>query len=141
MTSQNAQTAQAEANAIVEEFGFFDDWEDRYQLLIDQGRKLAPFPGHLRDDLHRLHGCQSVVYFSAERDESDVVTFKAESDAAIVQGLVALLLRVYNNRSSSEILSTSIEFISQIGLNEHLSVTRKNGLSSMVSAIKNAAKV
>ena len=63
MTPQTAPTAQAEADAIAKEFGFFDDWEDRNQLLIDQGRKLAPFPGHLRDDSHRLSGCQSVVYF------------------------------------------------------------------------------
>ena len=96
MPTQTAATAKAEAAAIVEEFGFFDDWEDRYQLLIDQGRKLAPFPGHLRDDSHKLRGCQSVVYFAAERDASDIVTFTAESDAAIVQGLVALLLRVYS---------------------------------------------
>ena len=79
--------------------------------------------------------------FILKKNNEGLVNFKAFSDAAIVQGLIALLLRVYNNRTSSEILSTPIEFISQIGLNEHLSVTRKNGLSSMVSAIKNAAKV
>ena len=93
MSAQTESTAKAEAAAIVEEFGFFDDWEDRYQLLIDQGRKLTPFPNHLRDESHRLRGCQSVVYFLAKRDSADVVTFVAESDAAIVQGLVALLLR------------------------------------------------
>ena len=139
MTSKKAPTAQAEANAIVEEFGFFDDWEDRYQLLIDQGRKLAPFPSHLRDDLHRLHGCQSVVYFAAERDPSDIVTFTAESDAAIVQGLVALLLRVYSGRPAAEIRETDPKFLAEIGLDSHLSATRKNGLASMLGAIKSAA--
>ena len=139
MTSQNETTAQAEAIAIVEEFGFLDDWEDRYQLLIDQGRKLAPFPSHLRDDSHRLHGCQSVVYFAAERDASDVITFKAESDAAIVQGLVALLLRVYSGRPATEILETEPKFLAEIGLDSHLSATRKNGLASMLCAIKSAA--
>jgi len=72
-----AQSAQAEAEAIIDEFGFFDDWEDRYQLLIDQGRKLSAFPDALRDDAHRLRGCQSVVYFAAERDATDIVTFSA----------------------------------------------------------------
>ena len=139
MPTQTAATAQAEAAAIVEEFGFFDDWEDRYQLLIDKGRKLAPFPGHLRDDSHKLRGCQSVVYFAAERDASDVVTFTAESDAAIVQGLVALLLRVYSGRPATEIRDTDPSFLTEIGLDSHLSATRKNGLSSMLGAIKSAA--
>ena len=139
MPTQTAATAQAEAAAIVEEFGFFDDWEDRYQLLIDQGRKLAPFPGHLRDDSHKLRGCQSVVYFAAERDASDVITFTAESDAAIVQGLVALLLRVYSGRLATEIRDTDPSFLTEIGLDSHLSATRKNGLASMLGAIKSAA--
>ena len=140
MSAQTALTAQAEAAAIVEEFGFFDDWEDRYQLLIDQGRKLTPFPNHLRDESHRLRGCQSVVYFGAERDSADVVTFVAESDAAIVQGLVALLLRVYSGRPAKEILATEPKFLSEIGLDSHLSATRKNGLASMLGAIKAAAQ-
>ena len=139
MPTQTTATAQAEAAAIVEEFGFFDDWEDRYQLLIDQGRKLAPFPGHLRDDSHKLRGCQSVVYFAAERDASDVITFTAESDAAIVQGLVALLLRVYSGRLATEIRDTDPSFLTEIGLDSHLSATRKNGLASMLGAIKSAA--
>ena len=127
------------ANDITESLKGFDDWEDRYQLLIDQGRKLAPFPGHLRNDSHRLRGCQSVVYFASERDALDIVTFKAESDAAIVQGLVALLLRVYSGRSAAEIRNTEPKFLSEIGLDSHLSATRKNGLASMLGAIKSAA--
>ena len=107
--------------------------------MIDQGRKLAPFPGHLRDDSHKLRGCQSVVYFAAERDASDVVTFTAESDAAIVQGLVALLLRVYSGRHATEIRDTEPSFLTEIGLDSHLSATRKNGLASMLGAIKSAA--
>ena len=139
MMTNIATTAQAEAETIIEEFRFFDDWEDRYQLLIDQGRKLAPFPSHLRDDSHRLRGCQSLVYFAAERDDSDIITFKAESDAAIVQGLVALLLRVYSGRCAAEIRDTEPNFLTEIGLDSHLSATRKNGLASMLSAIKSAA--
>jgi cysteine desulfuration protein SufE len=135
-----AQSAQAEAEAIIDEFGFFDDWEDRYQLLIDQGRKLSAFPDALRDDAHRLRGCQSVVYFAAERDATDIVTFSATSDAAIVQGLVALLLRVYSGRPAQEIRDTQPTFLTEIGLDSHLSATRKNGLASMLAAIKSAAE-
>ena len=140
MNSSNNEIVD-EANAIIDEFGFFDDWEDKYAYLIDMGKKLEPMDEELKVEETKLRGCQSTVYFYSEKSNEGLVNFKAFSDAAIVQGLIALLLRVYNNRSSSEILSTPIEFISQIGLNEHLSVTRKNGLSSMVSAIKNAAKV
>ena len=139
MPTQTAVTAQAEAAAIVEEFGFFDDWEDRYQMLIDQGRKLAPLPEKYRHDDFQLRGCQSVVYFVAERDEADKITFMAQSDAAIVQGLVALLLRVYSGRTAKEIRETEPEFLSKIGLDSHLSATRKNGLASMLNAIKSAA--
>ena len=131
--------ASAEAEVIADEFGFFDDWEDRYQMLIDQGRKLAPLPEKYRQDDFRLRGCQSVVYFAAERDAADKITFMAQSDAAIVQGLVALLLRVYSGRTAKEIRETELEFLTKIGLDSHLSATRKNGLASMLNAIKSAA--
>ena len=135
----STNNASAEADAIADEFGFFDDWEDRYQMLIDQGRKLAPLPEKYRHDDFRLRGCQSVVYFAAERDEADKITFMAQSDAAIVQGLVALLLRVYSGRTAEEIRETKPEFLTKIGLDSHLSATRKNGLASMLNAIKSAA--
>ena len=135
----STNNASAEAEAIADEFGFFDDWEDRYQMLIDQGRKLAPLPKKYRHDDFRLRGCQSVVYFAAERDEADKITFMAQSDAAIVQGLVALLLRVYSGRNAKEIRETEPEFLTKIGLDSHLSATRKNGLASMLNAIKSAA--
>ncbi len=131
--------ASTEAEAIADEFGFFDDWEDRYQMLIDQGRKLAPLPEKYLHDDFRLRGCQSVVYFAAERDAADKITFMAQSDAAIVQGLVALLLRVYSGRTAQEIRETEPEFLTKIGLDSHLSATRKNGLASMLNAIKSAA--
>ena len=135
----STNNASAEAEAIADEFGFFDDWEDRYQMLIDQGRKLTPLPEKYRHDDFRLRGCQSVVYFGAERDEADKITFMAQSDAAIVQGLVALLLRVYSGRTAKEIRETEPEFLNKIGLDSHLSATRKNGLASMLNAIKSAA--
>jgi len=131
--------ATAEAALIADEFGFFDDWEDRYQMVIDQGRRLAPLPDKYRTDSYRLRGCQSVVYFAAEKDEDGTIRFLAESDAAIVQGLVALLLRVYSGRSAAEILATDPDFLQKIGLDSHLSATRKNGLASMLQAIKAAA--
>ena len=131
--------ATAEAALIADEFGFFDDWEDRYQMVIDQGRRLAPLPDKYRTDSYRLRGCQSVVYFAAEKDEDGTIRFLAESDAAIVQGLVALLLRVYSGRSAAEILATDPDFLRKIGLDSHLSATRKNGLASMLQAIKSAA--
>ena len=135
----STNNAQGEADEIVSEFGFFDDWEDRYQMLIDQGRKLAPLPQEYQRDEFKLQGCQSVVYFAAERDDAGKINFMAQSDAAIVQGLVALLLRVYSGRTADEIRSTQPDFLTKIGLDSHLSATRKNGLASMLAAIKSAA--
>ena len=130
--------AAATAAEIVDEFGFLDDWEDRYQMLIDLGRQLPPLPDIYRGDEYRLRGCQSVVHFAAER-KGDVLHFHAGSDAAIVQGLIALLIRVYSERTAAEILSTDANFLAEIGLDSHLSATRKNGLASMLSAIKASA--
>ena len=125
---------------IIDEFNFFDDWEDKYAHIIDMGKKLEKMETELMVEDTKLRGCQSTVYFHSQKESNEKIHFKACSDAAIVQGLIALLLRVYNNRESKEILNTSTDFISKIGLNEHLSVTRKNGLSSMINAIKSAAK-
>ena len=127
------------ATEITEEFGFLDDWEDRYQLLIDQGRRLSPLPSQYHKDEYRLRGCQSVVHFAAETSANDEIVFHAASDAAIVQGLIALLLRVYSGRTAEEIRATEPEFLREIGLDSHLSATRKNGLASMVTAIKASA--
>ena len=128
------------ADEITDEFGFLDDWEDRYQLLIDQGRRLAPLPEKYRSDDFKLRGCQSVVYFGSEVDERGLLRFSASSDAAIVQGLIALLLRVYSARTPAEILATEPGFLSEIGLDKHLSPTRKNGLASMIEAIQHHAR-
>ena len=125
---------------IIEEFEFFEDWEDKYAHIIDMGKKLESMEENLKEERTKLKGCQSTVYFYFQKHKDEKVHFKACSDAAIVQGLIALLLRVYNNRSSQDILNTSTNFIRKIGLDEHLSVTRKNGLSSMINAIKQAAK-
>ena len=133
-------SAQEEADEIIAEFSFFDDWADRYQHLIDQGRRLPKIRPEWQDEAHILKGCQSLVYFGMETDSAGCVHFSASSDAAIVQGLIALLLRVYSGRPPSEILTTGPEFLSEIGLDKHLSPTRKNGLASMVEAIKGHAQ-
>ena len=125
---------------IIEEFEFFEDWEDKYAHIIDMGKKLKSMEDSLKVEKTKLKGCQSIVYFYFQKYKDEKIHFQACSDAAIVQGLIALLLRVYNNRSSLEILNTSTNFITKIGLDDHLSVTRKNGLSSLVNAIKQAAK-
>ncbi|MEX0504237.1 SufE family protein [Alphaproteobacteria bacterium LSUCC0719] len=130
--------AEDAANEIVDEFEFLDDWEDRYQLLIDLGRRVPPLPAQYKTDEYRLRGCQSVVHFAAETANGEI-TFHAGSDAAIVQGLIALLLRVYSGRTPDEIRDTEAVFLSQIGLDSHLSPTRKTGLASMLTAIKAAA--
>ena len=134
------RSAQEEADEIIAEFSFFDDWTDRYQHLIDQGRRLPQIRPEWQDETHILKGCQSIVYFGAETDSDGCIHFSASSDAAIVQGLIALLLRVYSGRQPAEILATRPEFLSEIGLDKHLSPTRKNGLASMVEAIKGHAR-
>ena len=139
MNNKNLTTDNA-VEEIIEEFNFFDDWEDKYAHIIDMGKKLEKMDNELMVEDTKLRGCQSTVYFHSQKENNEKIHFKACSDAAIVQGLIALLLRVYNNRRSIEILNISPDFIGKIGLNEHLSVTRKNGLSSMINAIKSAAK-
>ncbi len=134
--SENIEDAQQE---LIEEFALFDDWTDRYQYLIDLGRQLPEFPDEWRTEEHRLHGCQSQVWMRHDC-ESGVIHFDAISDSAIVSGLIALLLRVYSDRRAEEILATEPSFIGRIGLDAHLSPTRKNGLHAMLSAIAAAAR-
>lgn len=134
------QTPQEIANEIIDEFSFFDDWADRYQHLIDQGRHLPALDEGYRNDDYVLKGCQSVVYFAHQQDDEGYLHFQGESDAAIVQGLVALLLRVYSGQKPADILATDAQFVAEIGLDKHLSATRKTGLASMVSAIHQAAQ-
>ena len=123
---------------IAEEFAFFSDWSERYQYLIDLGRKLEPFPEEWRVEANRLHGCQSLVWVVAKGD-ADKLVFHAVSDSSIVSGLVALTLRVYSGRSAAEILATEPRFIDAIGLGKHLSVTRANGLAALIAKIKDTA--
>jgi cysteine desulfuration protein SufE len=131
-------SAQAAIAAIAEELDVFDDWMDRYQFIIDMGRALPAFPETFMDDAHRVPGCQSKVWMDAAT-EGDVLMFAGASDAAIVSGLVALLLRVYSGRKPAEILATDPVFLKDLGLLEALSTNRGNGIASMARAIRERA--
>ncbi|HXD83708.1 MAG TPA: SufE family protein [Rudaea sp.] len=133
------ESAQAAQDAIAEEFAFFSDWTERYQYLIDLGRKLPPFPDELKRDEYKVSGCQSQVWLVPGGD-AQRMTFAAISDSAIVSGLIALLLRVYSGRSAQEILATEPRYIEAIGLAQHLSPTRNNGLAAMLAKIKDYAR-
>ncbi|MBB5877381.1 MULTISPECIES: SufE family protein [Xanthomonas] len=130
--------AEAQA-AIAEEFGFFGDWSERYQYLIDLGRKLPAFPEHWKTEEHRLHGCQSMVWIVPEGNAERLV-FHAISDSAIVSGLIYLALRVYSGRSAADILATAPDFVAAIGLGKHLSPTRSNGLAALLAFIQDTAR-
>lgn len=133
--SNEVRAAQDE---LIEEFQFFDNWMDRYQYLIDLGRRLPAMDASELVDANKIRGCQSQVWFvAAEKD--DRLEFRANSDAAIVSGLIALLLRIYSGRLPQDILDTPPDFVSALELEQHLSATRSNGLSSMLKAIRNFA--
>ncbi|MAL03752.1 MAG: Fe-S cluster assembly protein SufE [Arenimonas sp.] len=138
MRPTEATAAEAQA-AIVDEFSFFGDWSERYQYLIDLGRKLPPFPEAWKTEENRLHGCQSMVWIVAEGDGDELV-FTAVSDSSIVSGLIYLALRVYSGRSASEILATTPDYIAGIGLAKHLSPTRSNGLAALLQFIQDTAR-
>lgn len=131
-------TAAAAQDAIVEEFGAFSDWSERYQYLIDLGRRLPPLPEDARTEANRITGCQSMVWIVHDGD-AGCLRFGGASDSAIVAGLAALLLRVYSGRSAEEILATEPRFIEAIGLAAHLSPTRSGGLASMLKRIREIA--
>lgn len=133
-----ATAADAQA-AIADEFAFFGDWSERYQYLIDLGRKLPDFPEAWKTGEHRLHGCQSMVWIVPSGDASRL-DFTAVSDSAIVSGLVYLALRVYSGRPAAEILATEPDYIATIGLAKHLSPTRSNGLAALLAFIREAAR-
>ncbi|MBB1060561.1 SufE family protein [Marilutibacter spongiae] len=121
--------------AIRDEFAFFGDWSERYQYLIDLGRKLPGLPDDWKTETHRLHGCQSMVWIVPQGDASRL-DFHAISDSAIVSGLIYLALRVYSGRSAREIVDTDADYIADIGLAKHLSPTRSNGLASLLAFIR-----
>ena len=120
---------------IIEEFSGFDDWMDKYQLLIDLGNEQEPLDEKYKTEQNLIDGCQSRVWLQADYADG-VIHFSAESDALIVKGIVALLIRVLSDHTPQEILDADLYFIEEIGLKEHLSPTRSNGLVAMVKQIR-----
>ena len=134
---------QAQADELIETFSLFDEWEDRYRFLIDLGRELPPLEDEAKTDFNKVHGCQSNVWIVADAREvngAKVIDFIADSDAHIVRGLIAILRRLYAGRTPHEILNFDIEgFLKQLGLDQHLSTGRRNGLAGMVARVKQLA--
>lgn len=126
----------SEIEEIIKDFEFLETWEDRYQLIIDMGKSLPKMEKKLMVDSNKLRGCQSTVYFVTNDNDDNTMSFQANSDAFIVQGLIALILKIFNNKTPHQIISTELTFLKKIGLDKHLSPTRKNGLSAMINKIK-----
>lgn len=121
---------------IIEEFEGFDDWMDRYQMLIDLGSEQEPLPVQYKTESNLIDGCQSRVWLQADLIPEGKVHFQAESDALIVKGIVTLLIRVLDQQTPDDILSADLHFIEDIGLKDHLSPTRSNGLVAMLKQMK-----
>ena len=124
---------------IVDEFALFDDWQDRYAHIIDLGRSLDPIDPAYKTDGNKVRGCQSQVWLHAEPRDG-VLHLEAESDALIVQGLIAMVLRVYNKQPAAAILEAEPTFLTRIGLDRHLSTSRNNGLQAMLQTIRKHAE-
>jgi len=128
-------TISEKGQSLVEDFSFMEDWTEKYQYLIDLSKNLAPMDTQFKVEDNLIKGCQSKVWLKASF-ENELINFQADSDAIISKGIVAILLSVLNDRKPNEILNADLSFIDQIGLKEHLSPNRANGLSSMLKQIK-----
>ncbi|SHF81429.1 Cysteine desulfuration protein SufE [Flavobacterium fluvii] len=120
---------------IIDEFSMFDDWMQRYEYIIDLGKNLPLIQEEFKTDDNLIKGCQSKVWLKGEKND-DKIVFTADSDAILTKGIIAILIRVFSNQTSAEILDADMDFIDEIGLKEHLSPTRANGLVSMIKNIK-----
>lgn len=127
-------------NQLVEDFSFMEDWEDKYAFLIDLGKELPALPANLKTEENLIRGCQSRVWLTAAM-ENGRVQFAADSDAFISKGMVALLVKVYHNQKPEDILHEKLDLLERIGLHEHLSPNRSNGLASMLKQLRNFALV
>ena len=123
---------------IVEEFSLFDSWDDKYEYLIDLGKKLPPLEDKFKKDENKVRGCQSTVWLVADYVDGRIF-YKAESDAMIVKGLISMLIRVLSGQPADAIVNAKLDFIKDIGMMTHLAQTRSNGLLSMVKQMKNYA--
>ena len=136
MTEQ--KTIEEVENEIVDEFALFDSWDEKYEYIIDLGKKLPPLENEYKIDDNRVRGCQSTVYLTASYKD-DKIYFKADSDAVIVKGLISMLIRVLSGHTTDEIVNAKLDFINKIGMMSHLAQTRSNGLLAMVKQMKNYA--
>jgi cysteine desulfuration protein SufE len=125
-------------NEIVEEFALFDSWDDKYEYIIDLGKKLPSLANEHKKDDNKVKGCQSTVWLHADYKEGRVF-YGADSDAVIVKGLISMLIRVLSGHHPDDIVTAPLQFIQRIGMNSHLAQTRSNGLLSMVKQMKNYA--
>jgi len=123
---------------IVDEFSLFDNWDDKYEYIIDLGKRLPPLDDQYKKDENKVRGCQSTVWLVADYTNGNII-YKAESDAIIVKGLISMLIRVLSNQSPDDIINARLDFINKIGMMSHLAQTRSNGLLSMVKQMKNYA--
>jgi cysteine desulfuration protein SufE len=138
MSIEQQKTIIETEREIVEEFALFDSWDDKYEYIIDLGKKLPELPAKYKTDENRVRGCQSTVWLVSDFRDGKVF-FKAESDAVIVKGLISMLIRVLSGHTPDEIISAKLGFIQQIGMTTHLAQTRSNGLLAMVKQMKNYA--
>ncbi len=135
-TETTAEQAQQE---LIDEFEMFDNWMDRYQYIIDMGKALPTFPEEWKTEEFKIQGCQSNVWMH-HRNDGETIHFDAISDAAIVSGLIAVLMRIYDGRPAAEIRATDPHFLKDLGLDKHLSPTRSNGLNAMLQRIYQVAE-
>lgn len=127
-------------NEIVEEFSLFDSWDDKYEYIIDLGKKLPPLDDQYKVDENRVRGCQSTVYLVANHKDGEIY-YEAESDAVIVKGLISMLIRVLSGQPADAIIDARLDFVREIGMMTHLAQTRSNGLLAMIKQMKNYALV
>jgi cysteine desulfuration protein SufE len=132
------QTINEIQDALIEEFGLFEDWTDKYEYLIDLGKKLPTLSDGFKTEDNVIKGCQSKVWLHASLQDGKVV-FEADSEAVIVKGLISMLIRVLSNQTPEDIFKTDLYFIDEIGMSQHLAQTRSNGLLAMVKQMKNYA--
>lgn len=132
------QTIEETEREIVEDFSLFDSWDDKYEYIIDLGKKLPPLEDKYKVDENKVRGCQSTVWLAANFKEGKVF-YEADSDAVIVKGLISMLIRVLSGHEPDAIINAKLDFINQIGMTSHLAQTRSNGLLAMVKQMKNYA--
>lgn len=134
----NNKTIEQTEAIIVDEFSLFDSWDDKYEYIIDLGKKLAPLPDEFKTEENKVKGCQSTVWLTADYTDGKVY-YRAESDAVIVKGLISMLIRVLSGHTPDEIINAKMDFINKIGMTSHLAQTRSNGLLAMVRQMKHYA--